>query len=291
MKTYAAAGLLLAFASSSHAIVATTSHDTPNGEDLTYGLIGKVNNLGAVPIGAHTVLTARHVGAGDFTLNGVVYHMTSSFNAPQQLNPDTNAMSNVDLLLINVNETLPGWYQMGTSISDGSGLSMSGWGGTGVVDADNTHYDQWGHSGTLRKGDNTLDFHAFVDTIGPSLISYLDGAGEASLMGGDSGGGFFVGGKLVGINSFIFNETVPSTPDNAPPTYPDYGFPNANTAGFTDPANGFHIDAGVHYFGSGAVDITDPAIQEFIHAKAVPEPSAWIGLGLGAGLLIRRKRK
>ncbi len=290
MKTYVAAGLLLAFAATSSAIVATTSNNTPNGQDLTFGLIGKVNGLGAVPIGPHTVLTARHVGAGNFSLDGVNYDMLNSFVAPQQMDPDTHAMSNVDVLLINVKQTLPGWYDMASSISDGSMMSMSGWGGTGVVDANNVQYDGWGQSGTLRKGDDSLDFHQFVGTIGPSLIAYLDKAGEGALMGGDSGGGWFMNGKLVGISSFVFNETQSDDPNKAP-LYANYGFPDANTNGYDDPANNIHIPAGVHYFGSGAVDITDPGLQNWIHANAVPEPSAWLGLGLGAGFLIRRRRK
>ncbi len=229
----------------------------PNaGPDATFGFIGQVGGSSAVAIGARSVITAKHVGGTAFTLGGTTFTATSRIDSPT-----------FDLAVLNFGVNLPGFYSIGSASPIGSTLTMVGFGGTGVLNGAGNGYTITGGGGTRRKGTNTLDFKEFVPDFGPSLLSWLVGNGDAALVAGDSGGGFFIGTELVAVNSFIFSTST---------TLPNYGFASQN--------------GGTPYFGSGGIDLTDPGVRAWVDS-AVPEPASMAVLALGLAALARRKRK
>lgn len=278
LKRFVVVGLVFSLAVSGWSVIATTSTTLPNPADTTWQWVGQMNGASAVAIGPRTVLTAAHVGAGSFVLGSNTYTALNSF-----VNPDSP-----DLLLVNLNQTLPGFYNVATSAPLNSTITMVGFGGSGVVNATNTGYNQTIGAGTRRAGQNTLDDFQFVGTIGNSHLSYIASAGDAVLVSGDSGGGWFnSSGQLIGINSFIFNLTSGYT--GAPPPLPDFGFASANP-GWSFPAGGVNIPAGTAYFGSGAIDVTASNIRTWITTNAVPEPTSMLAIGLGLAALARRRK-
>ena len=313
---------LAAFALPSFAIVATTGASTP--VDTSYLYVGQVNGSSAVAVAPNKFLTARHVGAGDFVLGGATYTTTSSVFAPAYtISPGVT--TNVDLVLVTVAGTLPGFYNVGATgtIVANSAITMVGYGSSGGVDtaggtnpagtpfAAQTGYALNVGAGTRRAGDNTTDVFGVINVGnsvginatggGPVVESYVFSAGDAALAERDSGGGWFANGALVGISSFIFNNTQNNRVDKA--KYANYGFASRNTSGFnsiTDSPNytgpAYSFGANEAYFGSGAINLTDPQILGWLSAngvavQAVPEPAPFAALGLGALALLRRRRR
>lgn len=227
-----------------------------NGPDSDFTFVGQVGGASGVAIGVRSVITAKHVGGMSFTVGG------STFNAVSRINHAT-----YDLSVLNFDTDLPGFYSIADTSSIGSTLTMVGFGQTGVENATGTGYAITGGAGTRRKGDNALHGKQFVTDFGPSLLSFLEFSGEAAVANGDSGGGFFMGGELVGVNSFIFttNENLPA-----------YGFASVN--------------GGTPYFGSGAIDLTDPGVRAWVN-QAVPEPATMLAFGVGLAALARRRRR
>lgn len=320
---------VLAAAASSFAVIATFTDSTP--EDAAYAYVGKFNGKysvngqtvvgllgGGVVVGPHQILTARHVVNGGnfndpdttFVLNGVTYHPTAVATPPNYTLPG-GGTTKVDIALITVAETFTDHYLVTGATSVGSTVTMVGFGQGGGVSTSastagsgstasspaGTFYAATG-SGARRKGDNTLDDVNLPlgGDIGPSLTSYLDAAGEATLGDRDSGGGWFQNGRLIGISSFVSNDTQPVL--GALPKYRAFGFVSANvsgydsseTPGYTGPA--YSIGAGESYFSSGAVDLTNPEVNKWLRGQGVvPEPASVIALGLGAAALLRRRKK
>jgi len=286
MRTYVTFGVVV-LAASSQAIVCTTSTTSPGAADATWSYVGQMNGASAVAIGRRTVLTARHVGAGTFSLNGSNYDVLNSVVMPDIENPYTHGNSQVDLILVNLKSDLPGWYDVADSKAIGETVTMVGYGRSGVVNAAGNGYNVSVSSGTRRAGNNTLDDAGFLQGLGPAMVSVLKNAGDAVVADKDSGGGWFSGGKLVGLTSFIFN----GTDVGAGGAYPNYGFGSANTAGYTNATYGINLAPGEAYFGSGAIDLTDSRIRSFIHTNAVPEPSTYAAVALGLFALVRRKKR
>lgn len=231
-----------------------------NGPDSTYSFVGQIGGASGVAFMSRSVITAKHVGGTSFVMGGTTY------NAFERIDHPT-----LDVAILNFSSDLPGWHNLGNSSPIGSTLTMVGFGNTGVLNGAGNGYDNTFGAGVRRAGNNTLAFKQFVPDYGPSLLAWLTGDGDAAYAIGDSGGGTFINGELVGVNSFIFNES------GDPPTLPNYGFASQN--------------GGVPYFGSGAIDLTDPTMRAWVTANAVPEPTTMALLAMGIAAAARRKRK
>lgn len=255
---------------SGQAVVATVSKSSPLTPDQSWSFVGSMGDASAVAIGPHTVLTAGHVAADDFVLGSQTYRFSSSTMAPSVKGHA------VDLRVVQLSDTLPGWYQLAKSVSTKSTVTMVGYGQTGVVNSAASGYAITNGLDERRAGQNTISSKTTTSS-GPSLIAMLDKAGRAALAGGDSGGGWFVNGKLVGISAFTYTKDVRK---------PSYGF------------------AKKAYFGSGAIDLTNSTISkwlqantsrgmpiESVHTRAVPEPGSLLGLSLGAVCLARSRKR
>lgn len=241
----------LSFCAAALAIVPDT------GPDLDFGFVGQVGGTGSgTAIMQRAVLTAKHVGGTTFHLNGVTY------NAVERIEHPT-----IDIAILNFGVDLPGWHAMGNTANPGDTITMVGYGSTGVLNGAGNGYTITGGGGTRRKGTNVFDFRQDVTNFGPSILSFLRVNGDAVVAGGDSGGGFFVNNRLVGVTAFLFSTK---------PTLPSYGFASQN--------------GDVPYFGSGAIDLTNSAINTWVQANAVPEPASMAVIGLGVAALIRRRR-
>lgn len=226
------------------------------GPDPLFTFVGRIGGASGTAIMSRAVLTAKHVGGTTFTLGGVNYQAVARIDHPT-----------ADISILNFGVDLPGWHMLGDSAALGSTLSLVGYGDTGSVNAAGNGYDVFAGGGVRRAGTNILHDRVFVTNYGPSMLSYLNANGDGVLAAGDSGGGFFVGNRLVGVNSFIFtlNQSLPN-----------YGFASLN--------------GGTAYFGSGAIDLTDPGLRDWVLTNAVPEPATFAALGLGLAALIRRRR-
>lgn len=290
------------------AVVATTSKTSPASSGSPWAYVGRMSGATAVAIDAHTVITAAHVGAGNFTLGTKTYHMTSTETAP------LISKKTVDLRIVHTKEALPGWYEIGTSVKTGMAFTMVGFGGAGVVNALGNGYTITGSEGQTY-GTNVITSKATVAGFGPVLRSDLKKAGQAALVSGDSGGGWFVGSALVGISDFTYTKTSGTLP---------YSFTKKGNFGsaavdltnsgvrtwittrlksFIPDAFDPNVDEDLDGDAPGALEIEtpdpdldldlDPDLDSFeiAPAQAVPEPGTYAALGLGALALIRRRRK
>lgn len=250
MKKICISILAAASGTVAHAVVPDT------GPDALFSFVGSVGGASGTAIMSRAVITAKHVGGLTFTLGGSNYQAVARVDHPT-----------ADISILNFGVDLPGWHSLGDTAALGSTVRIVGYGDTGALNAAGNGYDVFSGGGIRRAGTNLLHQRALVTNFGPSLLSFLNVNGDAVLAAGDSGGGFFYNGRLVGVNSFIFtlNQSLPN-----------YGFASLN--------------GGTAYFGSGAIDLTDPGLQSWVLANAVPEPATMAALGLGLAALLRRRR-
>jgi len=254
----------LSLSLSAFAVAPGTATDT-NTPDFNF--VGSLNGASGVLVGADTVLTAKHVGGGTFTMPGYGSFSMVAGSAVSDPNSD------LTLFHINVGTTVLPYVTIDVSAMHfGDTVTMVGFGGSGSLNSINTGYDINIGAGTRRKANGIYEFTEYVQDVpsnylaGYSLIAPLRTNGQAALVGGDSGGGWFRNGMLVGTNAFIGTWGTGGT----------YAFSSSNT----------------DFFASGAISLSDN--QMFLRnngVAVVPEPASFAVLGLGAFALLRRKRK
>jgi PEP-CTERM motif len=243
--------------------VAPGTATDPNTSDFTF--VGTVNGASGVLVGNDMVLTAKHVGAGTFTLPGIGTYNLVAGSAVSD--PD----SDLTLFRIDVGSATLAHATIDIGpMTFGDAITMVGFGGSGSVNGIGTGYVIDVASGTRRKANAVYEFTEYVSEpgflAGFSLIAPLRQNGQGALVGGDSGGGWFKNGRLVGTNSFIGTWG----------THTWYDFSTSQT----------------DFFGSGAISLGNHA--QFLrdnNVALVPEPATFAVLGLGLAALIRRRRK
>lgn len=244
------------------AVVPGSVSDT-NTSDFEF--VGSLNGSSGVLVGPDLVLTAKHVGAGTFTLPG--------FGSFGVVGGSVINDPNSDLTVFRINtggNVLPYATVDVSPMTFGDTVTMVGFGSSGTLNGAGTGYDVNIAGGIRRKGNAIYEFTEFVTSpeyhAGWSLISPLRENGQAALAGGDSGGGWFRDGKLVGTNAFIGDVGEA----------PWYIFSQSQTS----------------FFVSGAISMEAQA--DFLRSSGVavvPEPASLIALGLGVCAMLRRRRR
>lgn len=221
------------------AITAASPAIVPNlGEDSRFQWVGPTGGASGTAVARRSVITAKHVGGSTYGVLGKIYSASYRIHHPT-----------MDLAILVFGEDLPGWHEIGGSAPVGSEVMWVGYGRTGILNPQGTGYDiYWWSGGTRLAAPNQVDLEWYFPGWGPSLISYLKANGDAAAVSGDSGGGVFVGDKLVGVISYAFNSS------NG--VLPDYGFASLNN--------------GVPYHGSGAISLTDPEVRRWLMDNLVP---------------------
>jgi len=214
--------------------------------------VGQVNGASGVYLGNGWVITAGHVGPGNFTLGGTTYSFVSG---SAQGVSDVNGTADLTLFQIATQPTLPS-LTLSLSlpvafspITAGSPVAMLGYGGGN---------ESWGYNTVtqtnvlITPGGYSYVSNDFLTVNGTTTYGLSSVTNNYQLVGGDSGGGDFVFNsntnlwELTGINEVVGT-----------------GMINAQTATF-----------------SGMVQLN--TYQSQINAiVATPEPATWALLGLG----------
>ncbi|MGI8437050.1 MAG: trypsin-like peptidase domain-containing protein [Chthoniobacterales bacterium] len=195
---------------------ATANTSNPTGDLASAGWQweGKFGNFIATAIAPHFIITAKHIGgASQFLYRGVTYTVTASYSDPQS-----------DLAIFQVAQTLPAYADLYSRNDEvGQRLFVVGRGtqrGLNRIVNGNLVGWNWGSSDMVERwGENVV---ASITGNGGLLRALFDQNGltnEATLSGGDSGGGLFIndGGtwKLAGINYDV--DSFASGPDGGGP--------------------------------------------------------------------------
>jgi len=177
-------------APSPRAIETGSSIDTTSPGNAPWSYVGSVNGCSGVYLGNYNgtywVLTAAHVGAGDFTLNGVTYHWVSGsalsiYNTNNtQTDGTTATQADLTLFQISGDPGLPNLTIPTSAPYGGATVEMIGFGG-GKSWGDNTIFAYAGYS---------LQVYSYG---GAGIITLASGEGGNGAQGtsGDSGGGMF----------------------------------------------------------------------------------------------------
>lgn len=150
--------------------------------------VGTVNGASGVYLGNHWVMTAGHVGAGDFTLQGSTYNAVGG---------STVGFGLADFIVYQIATApmLPS-LTLSPSVSVGNEVAMLGFGGGA---------ESWGLN-TVSIVNYTLNLNGKTST---TFVTLYGGQNLAKLVIGDSGGGDFIydaglgSWTLAGINDAV----------------------------------------------------------------------------------------
>ena len=288
-------------AGTAQAVIITNPNSGRNTSAPTGGLAnsgwqwqGEYGSFLGTPIAQNWFITAQHVGsAGQLTLNGTNHPVVQTVN-----------ISGTDLKLHRVSTPFSSWAQIYDSATDGpitqaSTLTVFGRGtqrGSAITNGWN-----WGPDDHVKSwGTNTYDFIG-GSSIGTILRSDFDNGvddNQATLSGGDSGGGVFVQvngqWRLVGINYGVqkFYASASSSSKLDAAIYDGRGY--YRYAG--DLNNNNTNDAADYQQYSGAFPVAQFWDASYVPASlatinsVVPEPTSLALLGFGTIALVRRRR-
>jgi hypothetical protein len=174
-----------------------------------WNYVGQVNGASGVYLGNGWVLTAGHVGAGDFTLNGTDYSVASG--SARGLTNSFGGTPDLTLFKLTLSPNLPALSvatSAPTSFSQsqaGSQLAMLGYGGAGS--------ETWGLN-TVTSANQLVQVGSFVTADFETMYgTVFAGSGSVTnnyaLVSGDSGGADFIynsstqAWQLAGINEAV----------------------------------------------------------------------------------------
>ena len=238
------------------------SQPTPEPTGYTYttgwnyvGMVG-TNNASGTYLGNGWVLTAAHVGAGTFTLNGVAYSVVAD---------SAKQLGDVDLTVFKIASppTLPSLtlsfgdpsaYDTATQ-TGGSGVAMIGYG-----EGSSRTTETWGYN-TVTNINQTVtpQSTSYVSNDFLTATTTSDGlSNSAQLIVGDSGGGDFIYNGATGRWELAGINEVTGNYENDP----TYG--NDALSGFVQ---------------------LDTYAAQIDAITGAPEPSTWLLLGTGLGAL------
>jgi len=268
-----------------------TTNTTVPGNGAPWDHVGTIGGATGVFLGDYGgggwVITANHVGLGDFLLNGVTYtavggsgvqiggadlfvfQISSSPLLPNLALSATapSAGASVTMIGNGLNRDAPErFWSVDTNGNPSGGTSGNAWIWTPLLNATGANasgYD-WGSGNTLRWGTNQITGTATFNSTSLLYTTFNAITGEAQGAVGDSGGGvFYQNGstwELTGIIAYI------GTENNQP----------GSTAVF-----------------GNVTDFADISVYRSAILTAIPEPAgtaAWCA-GLAAALAVWRRRR
>jgi hypothetical protein len=240
--------------------------------------VGVWNGASGVAIGERWVLSARHVGgsAGStFMMNGATYAAARVLAHPR-----------ADLLLVELDSSLPGWHETGSPPVVGQRVLMAGTGFVAGAETEDGYawLDQ-------RDGSATWGANIVVRT-GLAIATVFDAPdlaipGEAQYALYDSGGGLFTDSgegqaQLVGIAIAITGGGRAGAARYGASSYSlsldpylawiwTHAFPGRPVASSVPPPNSYRVPT------------SEPA--------TTPAPASWLVVVVGAALLILTRRR
>ena len=211
---------------------------SPLPADVKFPSVYGYANASGVAVAPKAILTAKHVGVAPVTVGSRKLQPVRSVEYPD-----------ADLRIVFFDEELPFVAKRGVKTKVGDVGTIVGFGDSGVWSPDAGHHVTTvrDRRDVRRAGTVEITEKGVAPGAGPLLVGMVTRAGIASVGTGDSGGGWFVDGKLVGIITIAINTARKA---DGSPRLPYRGTPKLND--------------GKPYAGTGAVDITDPAIAAWI---------------------------
>jgi hypothetical protein len=277
----------MSFAFSARAVIVAGGDGTQNttGSGVSgWDYVGAITSGGASGVylgdygGSYWVLTAAHVGAGAFTLDGVTYGLVA--DSAIQLTDSSGA--GVDLLLFRIDAD-PGLatLELSSATPLGQSVTMIGYGRdratsqtywtSSWTETNNQFFGiykgyKWADTQSKRWGVNTVSGTATVGATSYFTTAFASTNGSAQAATGDSGGGVFLldGStvKLAGIMGLVTN--------------------------FSGQPSGTSVYGNQTY--SADISVYRDSILAIVSSSPVPEPASVALVGLGMIALVARSR-